>query len=109
MLGRYRTRFSAFLSFSALLFFIYSALSIRPNNLNLDLQLRPDSHRRKWDKDEFEKLARDRLRDEEEDDDTAGPSTSKGGAAANKREHDDDDDEANFDNLVNIFLHSDVQ
>ena len=69
------------------------------------MQLRPDSHRRKWDKDEFEKLARDRLRDEEEDDDTAVPSTSKGGAA-NKREHDDDDDEANFDNLVNIFFYT---
>jgi U4/U6.U5 tri-snRNP component SNU23 len=62
--------------------------------------MRPDSHRRKWDKDEFEKLARDRLRDEEDDEAEAGPSTSKGGAS--KRDH-SDDEEGNFDNLVTIF------
>ena len=58
--------------------------------------LRPDSHRRKWDKDEFEKLARERLREEEAE---SGPSTSKG---ASKRDHSDDEDEDGnaYDNLV---------
>ena len=60
--------------------------------------MRPDSHRRKWDRDEFEKLARDRLRDEEDEEAEAGPSTSKGGAS--KREHSGDDEEGTFDNLV---------
>ena len=71
------------------------------------LQLRPDSHRRKWDRDEFEKLARDRLREEEENDEAAGPSTSKG---ASKRDlSDDEDGEGNaFDNLVSTTLVSNL-
>ena len=58
------------------------------------LQLRPDSHRRKWDRDEFEKLAQERVREEEEAE--AGPSTSKG--AAKRRNSEDDSN--NYDNLV---------
>ena len=54
--------------------------------------MRPDSHRRKWDRDEYEKLAQERVREEEEEEEAkAGP--SKAGA---KRKSSDDA----FDNLV---------
>ena len=54
--------------------------------------MRPDSHRRKWDRDEYEKLAQERVREEEEEEEAkAGP--SKAGA---KRKSSDD----TFDNLV---------
>jgi hypothetical protein len=39
--------------------------------------MRPDSHRRKWDRDEYAKLAQERLREGEEEE--AEASTSKGG------------------------------
>ena len=54
--------------------------------------MRPDSHRRKWDRDEYEKLAQERVREEEEEEE-AMAGTSKAGA---KRKSSDDA----FDNLV---------
>jgi len=36
----------------------------KDNNPKILLQLRPDDHRRKWDREEYEKLALERLRDE---------------------------------------------
>lgn len=58
--------------------------------------MRPDGHRRKWDRDEFEKLAKERLEEEEE----ADASTSKG---PKKRTSSND-----FDNLVSILDNIDI-
>lgn len=38
------------------------------NNFDFNVKQRPEDHRRKWDRDEYEKLARKRLMDDLDDD-----------------------------------------
>ena len=55
--------------------------------------MRPDNHRRTWNRSEYEELAKQRVREEEEEDEEeAGP--SKG----SKRKSSE-----TFDNLVRLF------
>ncbi len=54
--------------------------------------MRPDNHRRTWNRSEYEELAKQRVREEEEDEEEAGP--SKG----SKRKSSE-----TFDNLVSLF------
>lgn len=47
----------------------FSRFPVRPCQINMTSLPRPDDHRRKWDRDEYQKIAEERLRQEEEDDD----------------------------------------
>lgn len=37
--------------------------------ISIKMSMRPDDHRRKWDKDEYERIAAERLRDDSDSDD----------------------------------------
>lgn len=43
--------------------------------LSFTMSMRPDDHRRKWDKDEYERIAAERLRDDSESDDDTSSKT----------------------------------
>lgn len=61
--------------------------------------MRPDNHRRKWDREEFGKLAQERIRKENDEEDNRASSSKKA-----KTEEEEEEDDDGLSQLVNHFL-----